>query len=146
MLTAAIGVIGVVAGAVLTGVIALYRERVQEKANLEGNIRVLALDLIRLDSLVRWSLEDGVARFSKADVGETTDTWLQARALIARKLGAEQWAIVARVFQTALVWTQEDGRALNNHDQEILGEWLARLGRAQTILEHWPNTDTIGHS
>lgn len=143
MLTALIGVVGVVVGAVLTGMIGLYRDRAQEGASLEGSIRLLAIDLVQLDSLIQRSLDDGVARFSKTDVARTTDSWLAGRALLARKLDKHQWAIIARVFQTALVWEEEDGRKLDDHDEKVLREWLARLEHAQNIFERWRDAESI---
>lgn len=143
MLTALIGVVGVVVGAVLTGTIGLYKDRIEERASLEGSIRLLAIDLVQLDSLIRWSLDDGVARFSNTDVARATDSWLAARALLARKLDERHWAIIARVFQTALVWEEEDGQKLDVDDENLLRAWLARLEHAQNILERWPDTKSV---
>src|SRR5262249_35736379 len=133
MAAALIGLAGVIVGGLLTGLVSIARERAQEGANTTASVRVLALDLIELDSLLRWSLSDGVVHLTSADVRRTTGTWLSARELLARKLTADDWAVVARVFQTSLVWSERTGDSLDAEDRDAIGKWLVRLERAQDV-------------
>jgi hypothetical protein len=141
MLEALIGLAGIIVGAALTGFVELLRDWRQERALAEGTVRVLALDLIELESQVQWTLGEGAVRFSKAEVARITDTWLQHRNLLARKFTPDEWATVARVFQTTLVWGDRDGDPIASADRQHLEGWLIRIDRAQAVLDRWPKAE-----
>lgn len=125
-----------VVGALLAGIVSEAREARREGKVTRAVMKVLIVDLIELRSNLNWSLEDGIARFSGADVERITATWLEYRRLLAGQIDSEDdWATLARVFQTALVWQSRDGDRLSLDDREAIERWLERLDRAQLGLE-----------
>ena len=135
METALIGVGGVVVGALLAGIVAEAREARREGQLTRAVMKVLLVDLLELRSNLNWSLEDGIAHFSCADVERITATWLEYRRLLAGQIDSEDdWATLARVFQTALVWQSRDGARLSSDDREAIERWLERLDRARLGL------------
>ncbi len=137
MLEALIGLAGIIVGAALTGFLDVLRDWRQERAVARGAVRVLALDLIELDSQIRWTLDDGVVRLSAAEGGRITETWLKQRDLLARKFTPDEWAPIARVFQTTLVWAERNGETIDDADRRHLEAWLARVATAQPLLDRW---------
>jgi hypothetical protein len=136
---ALIGLAGIIVGALLAGVVDLLKTLRRERKLATGVARVLELELIELDSLIRWSLEDQVVRLSPSDVERLTDVWLEHRMLLATKLvvpGA--WMNLARTFQAAKVWADRNGDRLDDEDRQYLGRWLERIKRAQAVLSTWP--------
>jgi hypothetical protein len=110
----------------------------------QGVVKVLLLDLLELRSNLNWSLGEGIAHFADADVSRITATWLENRRLLARQIRREDdWAAVARVFQTALVWESREGDRLDQADTEALKRWLERLDHVRDMLEAWPRRVTV---
>jgi hypothetical protein len=69
-------------------------------------------------------------------VERITATWLEYRRLLAAQIDSEDdWATLARVFQTALVWQSRDGARLSSEDREAVERWLERLDSARLVLE-----------
>lgn len=138
MTAALIGLVGIVVGAGLTGFVDIVKDWKREKALAQGVVKVLALDLIELDSQLRWSLEDRLFHLSASEAARITETWLANRDLLARKLSPDAWATIARVFQSVLIWTDRDDDRLDERDQRQITAWVGRVQDARQILEHWP--------
>lgn len=138
VVAALIGLIGVVVGAVAAGTISELREARREQALVRGVMRVLELDLLELRSQIRWSLDDGRARFSDADARRITRTWFDSRDLLARHLRTEdEWVLIAKTFQMMPVWGERSGDRLAECDRAILDSWLASAEAAEGVLRAW---------
>jgi hypothetical protein len=142
LLTALIGLLGVIVGGVLNGVVTAALDRVQSARRAQVVARLVQDDLTYMTAVMEAEMAEGVwKRLTPEAPSVPFDSWREGRDVLAAHLTFAEWAVASVAARQALLVVQraplnpKSGKPITSGEKAVMATMVPDLSQGIDVLQ-----------